>query len=44
MEDDSAVPDRQEDIRPRFHRAKTQTQRHSEEDGASIDPVCQLLC
>ncbi|VDM41758.1 unnamed protein product [Toxocara canis] len=38
VEDDSAVPDRQEDIRPRFHRAKTQTQRHSEEDGTSIDP------
>uniref|UniRef100_A0A914ZWH3 Transportin-1 n=2 Tax=Parascaris univalens TaxID=6257 RepID=A0A914ZWH3_PARUN len=40
VEDDSAVPDRQEDIRPRFHRAKTQTQRHSEEDGTSIDPEC----
>ncbi len=32
------IPDRQEDIRPRFHRAKTQLQKHS------IDDVEGLVC
>ncbi|MFH4974294.1 hypothetical protein AB6A40_001003 [Gnathostoma spinigerum] len=35
VEEDSTVPDRQEDIRPRFHRAKTQTQRRSIDEDAS---------
>jgi len=31
------IPDREEDIRPRFHRSKTHTHKHTEEDGAAED-------
>lgn len=27
------IPDREEDIRPRFHRSKTHTHKHTEENG-----------
>lgn len=30
VEDDSAIPDRQEDIRPRFHRTKFNAQKNSD--------------
>lgn len=39
-EEDSTVPDRQQDIKPRFHRAKTQTQRRSE---SNAEGVCALF-
>jgi len=32
VEEDEMVPDRQEDIRPRFHKSKTHHQRHSSEN------------
>lgn len=31
-EEDGAIPDRQQDIKPRFHRAKTQTQTQRKSD------------
>lgn len=34
-EEDGAIPDRQQDIKPRFHRAKTQTQMQKKSDVAT---------
>ncbi|XP_049816138.1 transportin-1 isoform X2 [Schistocerca nitens] len=33
VEEDEAVPDREEDIRPRFHKSRTHTVKHSDENG-----------
>lgn len=32
-EDDEAVPDSEQDIRPRFHKSKTHSQQHEQQDG-----------
>ncbi|VDK58607.1 unnamed protein product [Gongylonema pulchrum] len=42
-EEDSAVPDRQQDIRPRFHRAKTQTQRRSESNAEGVSVIFEIF-
>lgn len=33
VEEDEMIPDREEDIRPRFHKSRTHTIKHSEENG-----------
>jgi transportin-1 len=33
IEEDEMIPDREEDIRPRFHKSRTHTIKHSEENG-----------
>jgi transportin-1 len=33
VEEDGMVPDREEDIRPRFHKSRTHTIKHAEENG-----------
>jgi hypothetical protein len=33
VEEDEMIPDREEDIRPRFHKSRTHTIKHSEEKG-----------
>nr|CAD7393150.1 unnamed protein product [Timema cristinae] len=37
VEDDEMIPDREEDIRPRFHKSRTHTIKHSEENGEEED-------
>jgi len=33
VEEDEMIPDREEDIRPRFHKSRTHTIKHAEENG-----------
>lgn len=37
VEEDEMVPDRQEDIRPRFHKSRAHHQRHSTENAENLD-------
>ncbi|PSN30206.1 Transportin-1 [Blattella germanica] len=37
VEEDEMIPDREEDIRPRFHKSRTHTIKHSEENGEEED-------
>lgn len=41
-EDDEAVPDSEQDIRPRFHKSKTHSQQH-DQDGAIEVRICDIL-
>ncbi|XP_021941357.1 transportin-1 isoform X2 [Zootermopsis nevadensis] len=37
VEEDEMIPDREEDIRPRFHKSRTHTIKHAEENGEEIE-------
>ena len=37
VEEDEMIPDKEEDIKPRFHRSKTHTQKHNDEGGDDAD-------
>lgn len=37
VEEDAMIPDKEEDIRPQFHRARTHTQKHTSEPGITDD-------
>jgi len=37
VEEDEMVPDRDEDIRPRFHKSRTHTVKHTDPDSAEVD-------